>query len=41
MALIPNPLWGRLIFVCCALIILSTGFLLKKSAKPTQITAQL
>jgi len=33
MALIPNPLWGRIIFVICALIISSIGFLLKLSAK--------
>jgi len=41
MTLIPNPWWGRLIFVCCALVILGTGFLLKKSASPKQITAQI
>ncbi|MDN3379739.1 MULTISPECIES: transporter [unclassified Pseudoalteromonas] len=39
MALIPNPWWGRLIFVCCALIIFVTGVLLKKSAKPTHALA--
>lgn len=33
MALIPNPLWGRLIFVTCALVIASIGFLLRRSAK--------
>lgn len=33
MALIPNPLWGRMIFVICALIIFTIGFLLKRSAK--------
>jgi Na+/proline symporter len=33
MALIPNPYWGRIIFVICALIIFSIGFLLKRSAK--------
>lgn len=32
MALIPNPLWGRMIFVLCALIIFVIGFLLKRSA---------
>tara|TARA_R110000868_G_scaffold21614_6_gene89523 strand:- start:16294 stop:18048 length:1755 start_codon:yes stop_codon:yes gene_type:complete len=37
MALIPNPLWGRLLFVVCALIISLIGFLLKRSA--TNITA--
>ena len=33
MTLIPNPIWGRMIFVICALIIFSIGFLLKRSAK--------
>ena len=33
MALIPNPLWGRMTFVICALIIFTIGFLLKRSAK--------
>ncbi|MBU2879290.1 MULTISPECIES: sodium:solute symporter family transporter [Alteromonadaceae] len=32
MMLIPNPMWGRLVFVCCALAILAVGFLLKRSA---------
>ena len=32
MTLIPNPLWGRLMFVICALIISGIGFLLKQSA---------
>lgn len=35
MALIPNPIWGRLMFVICALIIFSIGFLLKRSATVT------
>jgi Na+/proline symporter len=34
MALIPNPLWGRLMFVTCAIIILAIGLLLKRSAEP-------
>ncbi|SDN01228.1 sodium:solute symporter family transporter [Kriegella aquimaris] len=34
MALIPNPLWGRMIYVICALIIAGIGYLLKRSAKP-------
>lgn len=34
MTLIPNPPWGRLVFVMCALTILTIGFLLKRSAKP-------
>lgn len=33
MALIPNPWWGRLIFICCALVIVGIGLLLKRSAK--------
>ena len=33
MSLIPNPLWGRLMFVCCALVILSIGYFLKRSAR--------
>lgn len=32
MALIPNPMWGRLVFVLCALTILIVGKLLKKSS---------
>ena len=32
MALIPNPLWGRAMFVLCSLIISGVGFLLKRSA---------
>ena len=31
MAVIPNPLWGRTIFVCCSLVITTIGFLLKRS----------
>ena len=38
MTLIPNPLWGRLIFVLCALAILTIGFMLKRSAT-TEATA--
>ncbi|MEL7185486.1 MAG: transporter [Pseudomonadota bacterium] len=34
MTLIPNPLWGRFIFVLCSLVILTIGFLLKRSATP-------
>ena len=33
MALIPNPLWGRMIFVFCSLFLFVIGFLLKRSAK--------
>ena len=31
MALIPNPLWGRMVFVLCALTISVIGYLLKRS----------
>ncbi|MBP0904914.1 hypothetical protein ACFSKN_04385 [Mariniflexile gromovii] len=33
MAMIPNPFWGRIIFISCALIIFIIGFLLKRSTK--------
>ena len=33
MALIPNPLWGKMIFVTCSLVIAGIGFLLKRSAR--------
>ena len=33
MALIPNPLWGRMIFIICSLIIFFIGLLLRRSAK--------
>ncbi len=33
MAFIPNPLWGRLVFVVCSLFICFIGFLLKRKAK--------
>jgi len=32
MSLIPNPLWGRLVFISCALIISTIGFVLKRKA---------
>jgi len=38
MALIPNPLWGRMMFVLCAVIIFSIGFLLRRSAREKIIT---
>tara|TARA_R110002167_G_scaffold265170_1_gene471854 strand:- start:393 stop:2165 length:1773 start_codon:yes stop_codon:yes gene_type:complete len=37
MMLIPNPMWGRMVFVLCAVAILTMGFLLKRSAKPQQL----
>ena len=33
MVLIPNPMWGRALFLGCAIAILVFGYLLKKSAK--------
>jgi solute:Na+ symporter, SSS family len=33
MVLIPNPLWGRLLFLACAAAIFAVGYLLKRSAK--------
>lgn len=33
MTLIPNPLWGRLLFLSCALVIFAVGYALKRSAK--------
>jgi hypothetical protein len=32
MVLVPNPLWGRLLFAACAGAILLVGYLLKRSA---------
>ena len=32
MALIPNPFWGRMMFVICSLVISGIGFILKRSA---------
>ncbi|MBT8067343.1 MAG: transporter, partial [Gammaproteobacteria bacterium] len=33
MSLIPNPMWGRLLFVMCSLSILTIGFLLQRSTR--------
>lgn len=33
MMLIPNPMWGRLVFLLCSLSILTVGILLKRGAK--------
>lgn len=33
MVLIPNPMWGRLLFLACAATILLLGYLLKRSAR--------
>jgi SSS family solute:Na+ symporter len=35
MALIPNPLWGRMLFVICSLIIGAIGYWFKRSSKRT------
>lgn len=37
MILIPNPLWGRVMFALCALSIFTIGVLIKRNAKPIQI----
>ena len=39
MVLIPNPLWGRLTFVLCGIIILSIGLLLRSSGSVKTQTA--
>ncbi len=36
MSLIPNPLWGRFVFLGCAFTILVIGFLLRRSAYPVR-----
>lgn len=33
MVLIPNPLWGRVLFLLCALVVLAIGVLLRQSAR--------
>ncbi|MBR9910920.1 MAG: transporter [Gammaproteobacteria bacterium] len=37
MALIPNPMWGRLMFVACAAAILTIGIMLQKSSRPVVV----
>ncbi|QBR03389.1 sodium:solute symporter family transporter [Paraburkholderia pallida] len=37
MLAIPNPLWGRLLFLCCALAILVLGALMCRSANPVAV----
>ena len=37
MSLIPNPIWGRLVFIACALAILTIGYLLKRSARLSNV----
>jgi hypothetical protein len=33
MVLVPNPLWGRLLFLLCALSVLLFGWILHRSAE--------
>ncbi len=33
MTLIPNPIWGKLMFLCCAAVLSLIGWLLKRSAR--------
>jgi len=40
MTLIPNPVWGRMMFVICSLIIFMIGFLLRRSAKSNLSTTK-
>lgn len=40
MVLIPNPLWGRLLFLACAAIIFLVGYLLRLSCRVAQNTHQ-
>ncbi len=37
MTLLPNPLWGRILFLACATVILLIGYLLKSQTTPRQI----
>ena len=39
MSLIPNPFWGRMIFLTCALVIFGIGFLLKRSIRIEAVSA--
>ena len=41
LALIPNPLWGRVMFLVCAICILFIGWLLKRSAAATLEASKL
>lgn len=40
MVLIPNPMWGRVLFLCCSLVICFIGYALKRSAKINQAVKQ-
>ncbi|MEM5332316.1 hypothetical protein VSR34_38470, partial [Paraburkholderia sp. JHI2823] len=39
MLAIPNPLWGRLLYLCCALAILALGALMCRSANAAAVPA--
>ncbi|WP_409432274.1 sodium:solute symporter family transporter [Litorimonas sp. RW-G-Af-16] len=41
MALIPNPIWGRIVFLLCALAILTVGTFLKRSASAAPLSSNL
>jgi Na+/proline symporter len=41
MVLLPNPLWGRMLFLGCALAVLLVGYLLKRSGEVQQPVEQL
>ncbi|PSU33649.1 sodium:solute symporter family protein [Photobacterium lutimaris] len=41
MVLIPNPLWGRLLFLGCAAVIFAVGYGLKRSAQLNQSSQQV
>ena len=41
MMLIPNPMWGRMVFGLCAITILVMGYLLRNSAKPKRVSLQV
>ncbi|KEA53493.1 MULTISPECIES: sodium:solute symporter family protein [Mangrovibacter] len=41
MVLLPNPLWGRMLFLGCALAVLLVGYLLKRSGEAGQPAEQL
>ncbi|MDN3717040.1 sodium:solute symporter family transporter [Vibrio breoganii] len=37
MVLIPNPLWGRVVFLCCAAAVFAVGYALKRSARVDEV----
>ncbi len=40
MVLIPNPMWGRLVFLACAAAVFLVGFALKRSAKVDDLSGK-